>query len=1281
MKREGLVFTILVVAGGVLRLASPGTSASSPESQTSTPKEAQTKVRANPGEKYLEQLRGTIKESYPSADSTPQDGPDLNQQSDVPQPVREHVRFVVAILPDPVHTHLAMFFDRSVEALQLAAQRIGYTFDHSILPWDRTAHPESTDFKLREQEAEERDQRETYPGVLIFRAEPDWQHVQTHQSGENKEGALAGHGDESRQAAAKSGATPEGPLFVFVVGETPTGGIHRVQLRNALELIREIRGKDTTKDETLFILGPTFSGSLESLGRELEHQPAPNRAERVFVYSGTITNVEAEDQFTQQWPTVHLASFQENDAYALHEFLGFTSILHYEPHEIAVLSEDETIYGNGPSGANDPQSADASAGDKESSQSAKGEPDAKQSAGRAGENKVSDKEPEEVEVIRLHFPREISYLRTAYQKATQTQPQAAAKPQGQSILPLDLNDGGTDDDTVSPYAPLQTPLSQEAVMMGIVSELHKHQIKFTLLLATDPLDELFLARYLRQAYPQGRVVITVPDLLLSRQDDALLHGVMGLNNYPLIPGLRDRLLPTGSALDVHEDRVFVSSNSVGTFNAMVGLLSVKAMDGKDETLPDAPYAEYGAPMVEDELHHLPRKTKPILWLTMLGRDGYWPIVGIKRPDDTPIDRQETILEVLETGKLHSTMKEANAGSPPDTSSEFRPPTAWKVAYFLVVLLLAGHGVLSAFGSILADSEAQAQFARNTADVRGATIVALGAFALSTSFVLIMCTRNPFVTTQHGFPWLTTFLWLPYPVFVGLTIVDLGKWRKQPTVAASFAVSICVMMGAHVLLILSPWQDLRMYWSTRVLHLASGLSPVLPMLMLLAAGYWWMWISLKGIALVDLRRPRLPEKQDLPLESYRISDTEGEQLRNVSHPFYFTWQVMIPTVVLAVGFLAVLDLGHPLQTVEGKPYDWGYSLLLALMVATFLGCLLKLVITWFKCRQILMGLDRTPLRHAFSRMKNLSWSSLWTPGGSTLRETYRIMSRALENLGRLQRVLEEDSAAPIPPEALTAARAQIRTTLLTRQEVYELYATIMRSGNPTAKAESGAVSDSRGPETLRVQSESVLARIKAFLRECKERWAQPQKRADELQGLMEKVGALQKEMARTAAVLIRQVLRAWWVEQTGPVVSEDERIEKEELPPIQALAEEFAAIMYVNFLASVLLRIRTLVVCAGGLYVLIVLSVSAYPFEPHSALQTMMVLLLIVMAAVVGYVYAEMHREAILSRLTSTKAGELGWDFWLKFGSAAAIPVRASLPRSFRRSTRSCFPGWSQPYKP
>jgi hypothetical protein len=1168
-----------------------------------------------------------------------------------------------------MHTHLAMFFDRSIEALQLAAQKKGYAYDRAILPWDQAAHPEPNDFKLRAQESQERKEREDSPGLLIFRAGRDWQREPDTPSEmgsalPKRIVAPSGIGESPQQAIPEEEDTPGGPLFVFVVGETPTGGIHREQFRRALVWIREIRGDEKTKDERpLLILGPTFSGSLESLGRELDHPASSNHAKSVFVYSGTVTSAPAQCRFARTRDSVHLASFQENDAYTLHEFLGFAKELKYETNEIAVLSEDETVYGGGVAETREDWGANAeSRGGKPLARLANEKVSPQQPAGCPATMNTQDHA--ETGVVQLHFPREISYLRSAYQKKTQMQQQPVPKVQDQSRLPLDLNESGNDDDTVPSYAPLQTPLSQEAEMMGIVSELHKHHVKFTVLMATDPLDQLFLVRYLRQAYPQGRVVITVPDLLLNRQDDALLHGVMALNNYSLIPGLRDILLrPAGQSLDGHDDRVFVSSNSVGTFNAMVGLLSVGAKNGPEDLLPSGPYADYGPPIVSDDMQYntASAKIKPILWLTMLGRDGFWPIVGIRGTDATVIDWQEPILSIHETSLTPSTLKEAIRGPSQNKRTMQHVPPAWTIAYFLIVVLLAGHAILSAFGSILADSEVRAQFARNSGDIRGAIILALGAWALSTSFVLIMCARTPLVTWS-GFSGLTLLLWLPYPVFVGWTILDLGTWREQPRVAAFFAVLSCATLVLHIFLVWSQNPSLRMYWSTRVLHLASGLSPILPMLVLLGAGYWWMWTSLKGIALVDLRRPRLPDKQDLPFDYYRISDSEGEQLRNVSHPFFFTWQVMICTIVLAIGVLAVMDLKHPVQTVEGLAYDWGYSLLLALMVATFLGCLLKLVITWFKCRQVLVGLDRTPLRHAFSRMKRLSWSSLWTPGGSSLRETYKIMSRALENQVRLRHVLKTDFSTPLPGQARLSARIQVCKTRKARQRVYRTYLNIIRPVSMVAKEEKDT---------------TIAARLRRFFTRWQYAWRQHQKQAKELQDLMVEVEALQKEMASMVAVLIRQVLRACWREDMDLVVSEDDRIPKEEPSAIRALAEEFAAIMYVNFLASVLLRIRNLVICAGGLYALIVMSVSVYPFQPRSALQTLMVILLVLMALVVGYVYAEMHRESILSRLTSTTVGELGWDFWLKFASAAAIPVVSLLAGQFPEINRILF-SWLEP---
>src|SRR6202030_4075781 len=110
-------------------------------------------------------------------------------------------------------------------------------------------------------------------------------------------------------------------------------------------------------------------------------------------------------------------------------------------------------------------------------------------------------------VVRLYFPRDIAQLRSAYQRDLREQnSHNSGKSLPRSTLQLNLEDTGNDDDSVQVYSRGQTPLSQEAVMMGIVTNLRKHRVNFIVLEATNPLDALFLIRYLRAAYSEGRIV-------------------------------------------------------------------------------------------------------------------------------------------------------------------------------------------------------------------------------------------------------------------------------------------------------------------------------------------------------------------------------------------------------------------------------------------------------------------------------------------------------------------------------------------------------------------------------------------------------------------------------------------------------------------------------------------------------------------------------------------------------------------------------------------------------
>jgi len=101
-------------------------------------------------------------------------------------------------------------------------------------------------------------------------------------------------------------------------------------------------------------MGPNFSGSLDSLSRQLRTIPQKQKPSDVFVYSGSVTSAKSVCQFNDQFRplhgnadlTVHFASFQENDQFSLGQFLRFVTYKGYKPEEIAVLSEDDTAYGN-----------------------------------------------------------------------------------------------------------------------------------------------------------------------------------------------------------------------------------------------------------------------------------------------------------------------------------------------------------------------------------------------------------------------------------------------------------------------------------------------------------------------------------------------------------------------------------------------------------------------------------------------------------------------------------------------------------------------------------------------------------------------------------------------------------------------------------------------------------------------------------------------------------------------------------------------------------------------
>lgn len=120
-----------------------------------------------------------------------------------------------------------------------------------------------------------------------------------------------------------------------------------------------------------------------------------------------------------------------------------------------------------------------------------------------------------------------------------------------------------------------------------------------------------------------------------------------------------------------------------------------------------------------------------------------------------------------------------------------------------------------------------------------------------------------------------------------------------------------------------------------------------------------------------------------------------------------------------------------------------------------------------------------------------------------------------------------------------------------------------------------------------------------------------------------------------------------------------------------------SLVSVSFLLVVLARMRTLIVAISGMYILILLALTLYPFEPRPAIQTYLVVLLVFIVAVVGLVFAQIHRDATLSHITDTKPGELGGDFWLRMASFIALPLLTFFASQFPEIGRF-FYSWLEP---
>jgi hypothetical protein len=227
------------------------------------------------------------------------------------------IEFLIAMVPDPVHTRLAVFTDASIQALQKAAEAAEWEFATQWLPWYDVPDSEEKEGAQRRKDRLDIRNQEKQPGLLIFR------HVATHGPHPKFDPRL---------------------LFVFVVGETPTAGINGYEFKNARAYMKTLSEKDLP---VVRIQGPSFSGSFLSLS-ELINDDRKDHDRKYVVRSGTAVSNRNVDAFIT-------AIGEKSDFYAANEslqdqkshFCAVLGDLHISRDQAAFLVEDETGLSHG----------------------------------------------------------------------------------------------------------------------------------------------------------------------------------------------------------------------------------------------------------------------------------------------------------------------------------------------------------------------------------------------------------------------------------------------------------------------------------------------------------------------------------------------------------------------------------------------------------------------------------------------------------------------------------------------------------------------------------------------------------------------------------------------------------------------------------------------------------------------------------------------------------------------------------------------------------------------
>lgn len=1197
-------------------------------------------------------------------------------------------QFLIATVPDPVHTHLALQFDRLIESIRMAAQDEQYLYDSSWLPWVDQPYRYSS-LTDQDKATDRQTFRESQPGILVFRN------------------------------AQCNDIKCANPLLVFVVGENPSHGINEAQFANAISWIRALRPGGTGKP--FHILGPSFSGSFASLARILTFDPEPqggkkkpylvqnfesiggmagNHATRktgdgepqadekrdspskidprnasLLIFSGTATSqgeIERFSSFLDEQKHLgqgRFVAFQQSDEVAINRYCNMLKDEGYKIGSLAIISEEGTAYGE-----------------------IKGKTEAEQAGPGPLANCIDNDKDDQNKAVRnehrlpllLNYPREISSLRSSYAKRiseNNAQSNALGNPE---IARTIQEPDDKERDAVQTYGGQQTLQSQDAMLLEIVNALKRQRIRVMLLRSSNVLDQIFLTSYFASRYPDGRIVLVNSDLLLqSITGSKGIRGTTTLSTYPQITGRESWTVPEGS----RENSIFADSNSEGSYLAarfLLRLSNESAKAGDDMSLgpwtgtccsASRPaktgflFHHYGPPWwVQDQRGAACMPT----WVSVVGTRQVWPVAVLTEPIGGQSDSSSSKAE------CGPPVSSQNAPSERTQAKIKQFPMPFSIVFCFCVLLAAccwhaycccnatplsgprcrtyfvpvpglQHELLVFFGCLLivllaislvafTETFVAPVFARPQpwiVSIACGAMLALSFIALAGSRKMLPA-RKPGSKAEERRDNLSAGVDAPRHFGRVRTVLSHAKnWleatsaRRVNTGLVALAVSAAIVfLLFYVLFIHRLTCATAVFAVWRSVHIFSGVSPLMPFLLLVVGSYGWVWCSLAGLALFNDDRPRLPDAPefDAPHFSQRFA---GEAIETLAKPLERGYALLVGglfTALVAAFISSKFSRGFTVGSLGIASYGEFFAFWLCLCIAVMMGDAVQLLRLWSRLRSFLCYLDMYPLRRTLYGLKGFRWGNVWKMSGSIYDQRYRLLSRQMEALGHFK----SDLSNCFYPEA---NRPAVREALIQQFNTVEKALVDLVKWYPLAR------------------------RCRAV-------------------GDVTPIANFQGTIAGASALVYSKILKPAWERETHSLIQDTlpsdsgkafpsgTEVAISHIAGLQRNGEEFIALVFLGFILNVLARIRTMVLGMFWLFMMASLSVVSYPFDPRPVLGGTLLAALAVMGTIVSLVYAGMHRNATLSHITNTTPGSLGWAFWMKLVGIGIGPLLAALSAFF-----------------